>query len=45
MLDARSTFGLAPEREDAGGGRVLTGIGIALFVSVPLVVVGILLIT
>ncbi|MBM0256248.1 hypothetical protein [Micromonospora sp. 4G55] len=44
MLGARSTFGLAPEREDAGGGRVLTGIGISLFVSVPLVVVGILLI-
>ncbi|MFR9777877.1 hypothetical protein ACL02O_17725 [Micromonospora sp. MS34] len=45
MLGARSTFGLAPEREDAGGGRVLTGIGIFLFVSVPLIVVGFLLIT
>ncbi|MBY8874289.1 hypothetical protein K7640_20880 [Micromonospora sp. PLK6-60] len=43
MLDARTTFGLAPEREDAGGGRVLTGIGIFLFVSVPLLVVGVLL--
>ncbi|PTA43785.1 hypothetical protein [Micromonospora sp. RP3T] len=45
MLPARSTFGLAPEREDGGGGRVLTGVGIFLFVSVPLIVVGILLIT
>ncbi|GGR94217.1 hypothetical protein GCM10010169_43400 [Micromonospora fulviviridis] len=45
MLPARSTFGLAPEREDAGGGRVLTGVGIFLFVSVPLIVVGVLLIT
>lgn len=44
MLPARSTFGLAPERED-GGGRVLTGVGIFLFVSVPLIVVGALLIT
>ncbi|MBQ1043126.1 MULTISPECIES: hypothetical protein [unclassified Micromonospora] len=45
MLPARSAFGLAPEREDAGGGRVLTGVGIFLFVSVPLIVVGALLIT
>ncbi|MEV5632611.1 hypothetical protein [Micromonospora tulbaghiae] len=45
MLPARSTFGLAPEREDGGGGRVLTGVGIFLFVSVPLIVVGALLIT
>ncbi|SCL46936.1 hypothetical protein [Micromonospora chersina] len=45
MLPARSTFGLAPEREDGGGGRVLTGVGIFLFVSVPLIVVGVLLIT
>ncbi|MEU9739312.1 hypothetical protein AB0E12_08985 [Micromonospora chersina] len=45
MLPARSTFGLAPEREDGGGGRVLTGVGIFLFVSVPLIAVGVLLIT
>ncbi|PGH44589.1 hypothetical protein GA0070622_3384 [Micromonospora sediminicola] len=45
MLDARSAFGLAPERDDAGGGRVLTGVGVFLFVSVPLIVVGALLIT
>ncbi|MFI5837280.1 MULTISPECIES: hypothetical protein [Micromonospora] len=45
MLPARSTFGLAPERADGGGGRVLTGVGIFLFVSVPLIVVGVLLIT
>jgi hypothetical protein len=45
MLDARSAFGLAPEREDGGGGRVLTGVGIFLFVSVPLIIVGVLLIT
>ncbi|MFF3865966.1 MULTISPECIES: hypothetical protein [unclassified Micromonospora] len=41
MLPARATFGLAPEREDAGGGRVLTGVGIFLFVSLPLMVVGV----
>lgn len=45
MLPARSTFGLAPEREDGGGGRVLTGVGIFLFVSLPLIAVGVLLIT
>ncbi|MEV0003549.1 hypothetical protein AB0H28_14850 [Micromonospora sp. NPDC050980] len=44
MLPARSTFGLAPEREDGGGGRVLTGVGIFLFVSIPLIAVGILLV-
>ncbi|MFU8871549.1 hypothetical protein [Micromonospora sp. SL4-19] len=44
MLDARSAFGLAPEREDAGGGRVLTGVGIFLFVSVPLIALGVLLV-
>ncbi|MFC0006475.1 hypothetical protein [Micromonospora siamensis] len=41
MLAARSTFGLPPEREDAGGGRVLTGVGIFLFVSLPLLVLGV----
>ncbi|MFI0793343.1 hypothetical protein ACH4OY_11685 [Micromonospora rubida] len=41
MLPARAMFGLAPEREDAGGGRVLTGVGIFLFVSLPLMVVGV----
>ncbi|GAA3755957.1 hypothetical protein [Micromonospora maritima] len=44
MLDARSAFGLPPERDDGGGGRVLTGIGVFLFVSVPLIVAGALLI-
>ncbi|MGC4892567.1 hypothetical protein [Micromonospora sp. DT31] len=45
MLDARSAFGLPPEREDGGGGRVLTGAGVFLFVAVPLIAVGALLIT
>ncbi|MEU2610055.1 hypothetical protein ABZ570_00465 [Micromonospora sp. NPDC007271] len=45
MLGARATFGLAPERETGGGGRVLTGVGIFLFVGLPLVVVGITLIS
>ncbi|SCL45606.1 hypothetical protein GA0070606_0803 [Micromonospora citrea] len=44
MLDARTIFGLAPERESGGGGRVLTGIGVFLFVGLPLVIVGIMLI-
>ncbi|MFC0508832.1 hypothetical protein [Micromonospora costi] len=41
MLDARAAFGLPPERETGGGGRVLTGVGIFLFVGLPLVVVGV----
>ncbi|MGK5739239.1 hypothetical protein [Micromonospora sp. URMC 103] len=41
MVGARSVFGLAPERETGGGGRVLTGLGVFLFVGLPLVVVGI----
>ncbi|WFE40578.1 hypothetical protein [Micromonospora sp. WMMD998] len=45
MLPARSAFGLAPERQDGGGGRVLTGVGIFLFVGVPLIVVGVLLVS
>ncbi|NYH41207.1 hypothetical protein HNR22_000934 [Micromonospora jinlongensis] len=45
MLDARATFGVAPEREEAGGGRVLTGVGIFLFVGLPLILAGVLLIT
>ncbi|MEO3779276.1 hypothetical protein ABGB16_21005 [Micromonospora sp. B11E3] len=45
MLGARATFGLAPEREDAGGGRVLTGVGIFLFVSLPLMAVGVALLS
>ncbi|MGR6319280.1 hypothetical protein Q2K19_29545 [Micromonospora soli] len=45
MLGARAAFGLAPERETAGGGRVLTGVGIFLFVGLPLVVAGIALIS
>ncbi|WP_229401492.1 hypothetical protein [Micromonospora okii] len=45
MLGARATFGLAPEREDAGGGRVLTGVGIFLFVSLPLMALGVALLS
>ncbi|MEW2431886.1 hypothetical protein AB0877_28075 [Micromonospora sp. NPDC047644] len=45
MLGARATFGAEPERETAGGGRVLTGVGIFLFVGLPLVVVGVLLLS
>jgi hypothetical protein len=45
MLGARATFGAAPERETAGGGRVLTGVGIFLFVGLPLMVVGVLLLS
>jgi hypothetical protein len=45
MLGPRATFGAGPERETAGGGRVLTGVGIFLFVGLPLIVVGVLLIT
>jgi hypothetical protein len=45
MLGARSTFGVAPEREEAGGGRVLTGVGIFLFVGLPLMLAGVVLIT
>ncbi|PWU61387.1 hypothetical protein DLE60_05965 [Micromonospora globispora] len=44
MMPARASFGLAPEREGAGGGRVLTGVGIFLFVSLPLIAVGVLLV-
>lgn len=43
-MPARTVFGLAPERDDAGGGRVLTGVGIFLFVSVPLIAFGVLLV-
>ena len=45
MMGARATFGAAPEREEAGGGRVLTGVGIFLFVGLPLILVGVALIT
>ncbi|MET7950571.1 hypothetical protein [Micromonospora sp. NPDC005324] len=45
MLGPRATFGAAPEREAADGGRVLTGVGIFLFVGLPMIVVGVLLIT
>ncbi|RAO39600.1 hypothetical protein PSN13_00625 [Micromonospora saelicesensis] len=44
MLGPRAIFGAAGERETAGGGRVLTGVGIFLFVGLPLIVVGALLI-
>ncbi|MEV0429004.1 hypothetical protein [Micromonospora sp. NPDC050495] len=43
-MPARSVFGLAPEREGAGDGRVLTGAGIFLFVGVPLIGLGALLV-
>lgn len=45
MLGPRAVFGAAGERETAGGGRVLTGVGIFLFVGLPLIVVGVLLLT
>ncbi|MCG5442581.1 hypothetical protein NIE79_000362 [Micromonospora sp. NIE79] len=45
MLGPRATFGVAPERDTASGGRVLTGVGIFLFVGLPLIVVGVLLLT
>ncbi|MCZ7374471.1 hypothetical protein [Micromonospora sp. WMMC250] len=45
MLGARATFGAAPERETTGGGRVLTGVGIFLFVGLPLIAVGVLLLS
>jgi hypothetical protein len=38
--DAFAWFGHGPERETAEGGRVLTGIGVFLFVVLPLVIVG-----
>ncbi|MFG1893913.1 hypothetical protein ACGFIP_07860 [Micromonospora zamorensis] len=44
MLGPRAIFGAASERETASGGRVLTGVGIFLFVGLPLIVVGALLI-
>ena len=44
--DALAWLGRAPERAgpDDGGGRVLTGVGIFLFVGVPLVAVGVALV-
>ncbi|MEU7654492.1 hypothetical protein AB0C41_21020 [Micromonospora taraxaci] len=45
MLGARATFGAAPEQETADGGRVLTGVGIFPFVGLPLIVVGVLLLS
>lgn len=38
--DAFAWLGRGPERGNAGGGRVLTNIGISLFVGLPLVVAG-----
>ncbi|BCB75779.1 hypothetical protein GCM10022251_26270 [Phytohabitans flavus] len=38
--DTFAWFGHAPERETVDDGRVLTGIGIFLFVTIPLVVLG-----
>jgi hypothetical protein len=45
--DALAFRGNGPEREEAnsGGGRVLTSIGIFLFVSVPLIIIGVVLLT
>ncbi|MEH0843931.1 hypothetical protein V6U81_16225 [Micromonospora sp. CPCC 205711] len=44
-MESRAMFGHAPEQEGAGGGRVLTGVGIFLFVSVPLIALGLLLVS
>ncbi|WP_433549781.1 hypothetical protein ACQP08_17280 [Micromonospora zamorensis] len=44
MMRARATFGNAPERETARDGRVLGGVGIFLFVGLPLILLGVLLI-
>jgi hypothetical protein len=43
--DTFAWFGAGPEREGAGGGRILTGVGIFLFVAVPLIFVGGVLLT
>jgi hypothetical protein len=43
--DAFAWFGWQPEREGVGGGRVLTGVGIFLFVAVPLFIAGGLLVS
>ncbi|MGW0432890.1 hypothetical protein ACWDV4_10140 [Micromonospora sp. NPDC003197] len=40
--EVRAFLGAQPEREDATGGQVLTGIGIFLFVAVPLIATGVL---
>ncbi|MGC5019149.1 hypothetical protein [Micromonospora sp. DT47] len=44
-MESRAIFGKAPEQESGGGGRVLTGIGVFLFVSVPLIAIGLLLVS
>jgi hypothetical protein len=41
--DVRAFVGVGLEREGATGGRVLTSLGLFLFVSVPLMVVGVIL--
>jgi hypothetical protein len=43
--DTFAWFGRGPERGDAGGGTVLTNIGIALFVGAPLLIAGAVLLT
>ncbi|MBM7495293.1 hypothetical protein JOD64_006515 [Micromonospora luteifusca] len=44
-MEARAVFGSGPELEAAGGGRVLTGVGIFLFVGLPLILLGVLLVS
>jgi hypothetical protein len=42
--DARAFLGAGPDREEPGSGQHLTAVGVFLFVSVPLCVVGGLLV-
>ncbi|MCW2503081.1 MAG: hypothetical protein JWO79_1365 [Actinomycetia bacterium] len=41
--DGRAFLGVGPERENATGGKGLTALGIFLFVGIPLLVTGLLL--
>jgi hypothetical protein len=43
MADTYAWFGRGPELDGGGGGQVLTGVGIFLFVSVPLIAIGVVL--
>jgi hypothetical protein len=41
--DARAFLGMGPDREETGVGENLTGVGVFLFVSLPLFVAGLVL--